>query len=638
MCEQCFLCRSLVFCKNCTKCPTCCNKSDCRGQTVQILGNLGNHGGWTKGSTNVERKVHLTFPSQTKSDQVTHSCQLLSKSPQEQLPVRGIASADKQKCNRTCNQPRISGVLQPTLFGPKTKQQMETHIRFEQYQQISQGSKIQDGDPRNNPDLPPGRGVGYVHRFPGRLLPYTHTNSLKKIPEISCRGQDISIQSISIWPVHSTTRVYGSGQRGQIDGLTAGYKNPPVPRRLVGLGHIPPNLSPTYQGASIPMSGPRLGSEFRKVRTGTQAGVRLCGLSVRPSGRQGQTHIRPVDVSQKQNNRLAGQKYLSSPAVDVPYRSVNSYRKTGPSRQTSYEAHTMAPQKQLEGPRITRKGDTSPHGTSPTLKMVDGGEQCAPRSTITPFKTCSADIYRRIKRRVGRSLRRAYCKRNLVTSRNQTTHKLSGVKGSLPGLKKLPSNLLRQNSTGSNRQHNSGGLHKQGRGHEVGPTLCPTMENLDLVYQKSSNAQSPTHSRSAECGSGQALQTRPDHPNIVVSPARGLPNNLQQVAPPPDRPFCDKIQSQVTSFCVSSTRPPGNGSGCTQPNMGGSGCIRLSTSSHLGQSGGEASGLSIQKVHSDRSGVAQDALVLGSSGDVDSNSLEPTPPTKSVDSALQSDP
>ena len=42
---------------------------------------------------------------------------------------------------------------------------------------------------------------------------------------------------------------------------------------------------------------------------------------------------------------------------------------------------------------------------------------------------------------------------------------------------------------------------------------------------------SPTHSRPAECGSGQASQARPDHPNRVVSPSRGLPLNLQQVAP-----------------------------------------------------------------------------------------------------------
>ena len=53
------------------------------------------------------------------------------------------------------------------------------------------------------------------------------------------------------------------------------------------------------------------------------------------------------------------------------------------------------------------------------------------------------------------------------------------------------------------------------------------MENLDLVYQEASNSQSPTHSRPAERGSRQAIQTRPDHPNRVVSPSRGLPDNMQ---------------------------------------------------------------------------------------------------------------
>ena len=51
--------------------------------------------------------------------------------------------------------------------------------------------------------------------------------------------------------------------------------------------------------------------------------------------------------------------------------------------------------------------------------MVAGGKQCASRSTITPTKTCSADLYRHIKRRVGRSVKRTHCKGNLVPSRKQ---------------------------------------------------------------------------------------------------------------------------------------------------------------------------------------------------------------------------
>ena len=227
MCEQCFLCRSVVFCQTCTKCPT---KSDCRSQTKPVLGNLGNLRGRTQSNTNVERRVHPTFPDQTKLDQKTHTCQLLCKSPQEPLPVGCIVSADKQECKRVGHKPRISGLLQPANSGPKTKQQMETHTRSEQSQQTPQGRKIQNGDTRNNPDLHPGRGVGNVHRLQGHLLPHTHTKPIKKISEISCTGQNISIQSATLWPVHSSTGVHSHSQRGQIDDSTEGYKNPPVPR------------------------------------------------------------------------------------------------------------------------------------------------------------------------------------------------------------------------------------------------------------------------------------------------------------------------------------------------------------------------------------------------------------------------
>ena len=131
MCEQCFLCRSIVFCQTCTKCPTC-TKSDCWSQTKPVLGNLGNLGGQSQSNTNVERRVHPTLPNQTKLDQKTHNCQLLYKSPQEPLPVGGIASAHKQKCNRVGHKPSISGLLQPAIFGPKTKQQIldQSSLKF----------------------------------------------------------------------------------------------------------------------------------------------------------------------------------------------------------------------------------------------------------------------------------------------------------------------------------------------------------------------------------------------------------------------------------------------------------------------------------------------------------------------------
>ena len=72
--------------------------------------------------------------------------------------------------------------------------------------------------------------------------------------------------------------------------------------------------------------------------------------------------------------------------------------------------------------------------------------------------------------------------------------------------------------------------------------------------------------------------------------------------------------------------------------MGGSGCICIPTSSHLGQSGGEVAGLPMQKNHSDCSGVAQHALVLGSGDHVLSDPTEPALLAQPVNTALQSDP
>ena len=59
--------------------------------------------------------------------------------------------------------------------------------------------------------------------------------------------------------------------------------------------------------------------------------------------------------------------------------------------------------------------------------LVATRRQCSHRPTITPNKTCSANLYRRIKRSVGRSLKRIHCQRDLVTARKQAAYKLFGT-------------------------------------------------------------------------------------------------------------------------------------------------------------------------------------------------------------------
>ena len=113
---------------------------------------------------------------------------------------------------------------------------------------------------------------------------------------------------------------------------------------------------------------------------------------------------------------------------------------------------------------------------------------------------------------------------------------------------------------------------------------------------------------------------------------------MQQVAPASSGLVGHKVQQQVASICVTGARSPGHSSGCTQFAMGGSGCLRLPTNSHLGQSGGEVAGHPMHEYHLDCPGVAEHALVLGSGNHVQSNPTEPTFPAQPSNPTIQSDP
>ena len=165
------------------------------------------------------------------------------------------------------------------IFGTQTQQPVGTGPGPEHLEHLPKHRVVQNGDPRDNKNLPTGRGVGHLHRLQGRILPYTNSQSVQEVHAFSHPGSVLPVQGPTLWPVHSTPGIHSGGQRGQNDGFTQGYKNPPVPRRLVGESHIPPNLSPAYTDLRSSLARTRLADE---VRTGPKTGFQLRRLPVRP--------------------------------------------------------------------------------------------------------------------------------------------------------------------------------------------------------------------------------------------------------------------------------------------------------------------------------------------------------------------
>ena len=104
-----------------------------------------------------------------------------------------------------------------------------------------------------------------------------------------------------------------------------------------------------------------------------------------------------------QTTRNAVTTGLSGPAVYVLDRFTHGHRKASSPRSSTHETYTMAPQEQLENTGVPGKSDSYSQLSAPPPTMVARGRKCPYRPTITPNKTCTANLYRRIKRRVGRS-------------------------------------------------------------------------------------------------------------------------------------------------------------------------------------------------------------------------------------------
>ena len=79
------------------------------------------------------------------------------------------------------------------------------------------------------------------------MLPYPNKPTVQEIPAISLPGSIVQIQSSTVCSVPCSNGIHDGSQGSQAHGSKQGYKNPPVPRRLVGQSHFSPILSLSSQ-------------------------------------------------------------------------------------------------------------------------------------------------------------------------------------------------------------------------------------------------------------------------------------------------------------------------------------------------------------------------------------------------------
>ena len=212
----------------------------------------------------------------------------------------------------------------------------------------------------------------------------------------------------------------------------------------------------------------------------------------------------------------------------------------------------MASQETLEGSGISREGDSSSKVPSPTYSLMDQGDKCLNRPTPAPFASCNSNLYRRLKRRLGCSLRRLHNKRHLVSSRKPPSHKFPETKGRPTSPKKIPAFGARESCFSCHRQHYSCGIHQQGGRYEVRFTLCPSMATPVLVQSETSSSEGQAYPWSSECDCRQVISSGTSHSDRVV-PSSGLQPPGSNLAPATGGHVCNKVQHVCNKNKMAAT-------------------------------------------------------------------------------------
>ena len=114
--------------------------------------------------------------------------------------------------------------------------------------------------------------------------------------------------------------------------------------------------------------------------------------------------------------------------------------------QDAYKTFSMASQNSLEISDASGHTDPLESEDDMTRGMVVRPSKCATRRTSPPQGTRKTDIYRRLKRRLGRSLRSKLYKRALVSFRKAPSHQPIRNEGGSSGSAILQDRLQEQSS------------------------------------------------------------------------------------------------------------------------------------------------------------------------------------------------
>ena len=347
-----------------------------------------------------------------------------------------------------------------------------------------------------------------------------------------------------------------------------------------------------------------------KIITETYPGVFVRGLRISSKFSPCKTHSREMAQTPGFDPTTQVKTCFDCKMFDVANWVACLNGEDGPGGTPSHEALSVSSQGALEISSVAGQPPSldSCHFCTPRLvaESCKRDERRRPSSQRPQYPT----LYRRLKRRLGHSLRSKIYQGSVVRPGKKATRKHPRVEGDFTGPSKFQGPVPGPNSFSCNGQLDSGSLHKQTRRNSLSRDVRSPVEDHDLVPPLSHNFKGQTHSRVSECDGRPPIQVQPSAVNRMVTTSTGVQTDLPEVVHSSCGPVCHSSEPQTPSLRVSNPRPKGLGHRCSEHKLDGSHCLCLPSDGSPSQGDPKNQAMPLPD-HSPR--LARDALLLGPS-------------------------
>ena len=354
-----------------------------------------------------KRRIQVALQGTPKPIQGTLHNQQLHRLRQTKCLMDLYSRTAAERHSQSRSYPRKSGILQPSFPGTKTRQPLEASHRLKFTKQIPGHSKVQDGDPGVHMCLPQEGGMGHIYNRSHRCLPTrTYSHPVSEVPRVSFQRRHLTVHQPPIRASNSPPHFHQYSQKGKTDSFAIRNQTPPIPGRLL-------IRAPSEQQCMVQTQ------KLLKLVKDLGFIVNLKKSELRPSQRfdflgyhflLDLALVKPTQdrwTKLKMFHRLSLKSVISARTLMSTIGLLASTEKTvklGRMHRRPFQWHLKT------------------HWKYPMPLDTPIPWNQRTRRTSPPQGTQKTDIYRRLKCRLGRSLRSKFYRSALVSFRKAPSH------------------------------------------------------------------------------------------------------------------------------------------------------------------------------------------------------------------------